>query len=171
MLPSNTNPFNFDEGKSVSPTSAISSLTKTQDLYYPSTFQPDGSGLENIDGLMDPGIIEPDSSLIGIDIGLDLSTISPDEQSSNVYHFDDPSVGQPLLSNSTSFTPEKLESPQLLKGKEPVSSSNIGNMSTADIFRAISDLEQLKRPLSGTRHYGSDAAMQVPSRIMLTFAF
>jgi hypothetical protein len=120
---------------------------------------------------MDPGIIQSDGSFIGMDMGLDLSTISTDEQSSNVYHFDDPSVGQPLLSNSTSFTPEKLETLQSLKGKELDSSSNMGNMSTADMFRAISDLEQLKRPLSGTRHYGSDAAMQVPSRIMLAFAF
>ncbi|PMD43977.1 hypothetical protein L207DRAFT_508738 [Hyaloscypha variabilis F] len=141
-LPSNTNPFNLDEG-----------------LYYHSIFQPDGSGLENIDGLMDPGIIQSDGSFIGMDMGLDLSTISTDEQSSNVYHFDDPSVGQPLLSNSTSFTPEKLETTQSLKGKELDSSSNMGNMSTADMFRAISDLEQLKRPLSGTRHYGSDAAI------------
>jgi len=96
---------------------------------------------------------------MGMDMGLNLSTISPDSQSSNVSHFEGLSVGQPLFSDPRSFTPEAFDAPQSSTEKEPKSSMSMGSMSTADMFKAISDLEQPKRPLPGTRHYGSDTAM------------
>ncbi|KAE9377733.1 hypothetical protein N431DRAFT_478903 [Stipitochalara longipes BDJ] len=141
-LPLDANPFKFEDG-----------------LYYPNTFQTDSIGLDNIDGLMGQGIISSDGSFVGMDIGLDMSTIAPDSPSSNVGQFEDLSVGQPLFSDPRSFTPETFELPKSSMGKEPESSSNMASMSTADMFKAISDLEQPKRPLPGTRHYGSDAAI------------
>jgi hypothetical protein len=59
----------------------------------------------------------------------------------------------------TPFVPETLNQPTTASVTEPQGPTNIGNMSTADMFKAISDLEQPKRTLSGIRHYGSDAAM------------
>jgi hypothetical protein len=107
---------------------------------------------------MSEGVVSSNGSFMGIDMGIVMSTISPASQPSNVIPFD-LSGGQALFPDPTSFVPEILDQPRTSKGREPGGSTNMGGMSTADMFKAISDLEQPKRPLPGTRHYGSDAAM------------
>lgn len=108
---------------------------------------------------MGEGAVSPNGSFMGTDMGIVMSTISPASQPSNVNPFDDLSSGQTLFSDPTSFVPEILNQSTPFRGKEPEGSTNMGSMSTADMFKAISDLEQPKRPLPGTRQYGSDAAM------------
>ncbi len=110
-------------------------------------------------GMLGQGIIIPNGSLLGLDMGLDMNTISPGSQSSNISNFDDLSGAQTLFPAPCSFTSEPIDQPATSKGKEPETPTNRGSMSTADMLKAISDLEQPKRPLPGTRHYGCDAAM------------
>jgi hypothetical protein len=109
---------------------------------------------------MSDGVITPDNSLMNMNIGIGVTSASP--ESSYVNGFEDFSVSQTLFPDATSFVPRMLDQPSILEEKEVQVSANIGSMSTADMFKVISDLEQPKRPLPGTRYYGSDAAMKVP---------
>jgi hypothetical protein len=94
-----------------------------------------------------------------MDMGFDMNAISPASQSSNVSKFDDLFGGQALFIDPSSFTPESFDQPATSKGKEPEKPTNTARVSTADMYQAISNLEQPKKPLPGTRHYGSDVAM------------
>jgi hypothetical protein len=112
-----------------------------------------------IDGLVGQGVISPDDRFLGMDMSFDMNAISPVSQSSNVSKFDDLFGGQSLFPEPSSFAPESLDQPATSKGKEPEKPTNMASVSTADMYQAISNLEQPKKTLPGTRHYGSDAAM------------
>lgn len=100
-----------------------------------------------------------ESSFVGTEIGVGMDTILPNSQSTRV---DGPEVlpgGQMLFPSPAPVIPESPKQPTVTNVIEPHGPTNMGNMSTADMFKVISDLEQPKRPLIGVRHYGSDAAM------------
>lgn len=108
---------------------------------------------------MDQGILASDGNFVGMDMGASMDAILPNSQSTDVNQPELVTVDPMLFPSPSPFGPETTNQPTTTIGPEPQGSTNIGSMSTADMFKAISDLEQPKRPLRGVRHYGSDAAM------------
>jgi hypothetical protein len=108
---------------------------------------------------MDKGILASDGNFVGMNRGTSMDTILPNSPSTDVNQPELVTGDPTLFPSSSPFSPETTQQPTNTIRSEPQRSTNIGSMSTADIFKAISDLEQPKRPLRGVRHYGSDAAM------------
>lgn len=83
---------------------------------------------------MSEGVRTLDGSFMGTNIGTSVTTVSPGSQSSNVNTFEDLSASQLLFPNTTSFTLETFNQPAGSQGKEQHGSTNLGSMSTADMF-------------------------------------
>jgi hypothetical protein len=108
---------------------------------------------------MDQDILASNGNFGAVGMGASMDTILPDSKSTDVNQLELVTGGHTLFPSPSLFVPDATNQPTTTSGPEPQGSANIGSMSTADMFKAISDLEQPKRTLPGVRHYGSDAAM------------
>lgn len=133
--------------------------TDLKGLFFQGAFSLDGARSLSIENMMDQGLVSPDGSFTGIEMGIGMHTTPSTSQLTNLDPFETLTESQMHFPHPNLFDPESLNQAASSLGVVPPGSSKFGSMSTADMFRAISDLEQPNRPLAGVRHYGSDAAM------------
>jgi hypothetical protein len=108
---------------------------------------------------MDQDILASNGNFGAMGRGASMDTILPNSKSTDVNQPELVTGSHTLFPSPSPFVPNATNKLTTTIGPEPQGSANIGSMSTADMFKAISDLEQPKRTLPGVRHYGSDTAM------------
>lgn len=129
-------------------------LTLIRGLYFHSTFQLPGAGLENLDVLMEQGVISSDIDFMDTDLDL-LQHAAQPRNASQFGHL----TGNGLLFPSPSpFGSDISSQPRSTSVSDDDTSRTLEHMSSADMYKVISDL-QTKKSLSHIRHYGSDFSM------------